>query len=135
VAAYIGGIARQNGMIAMTVGGIEDHVHLLLALPTMMPVAKSVQLIKAGSSKWFRETHSRMRENALVCVLQAPTARRRFGRAPSLRSGCVGHEMIPAVPDGTGSFIGPAYPALRAGLKPFALRAGLRRAVGGDVPP
>jgi hypothetical protein len=47
-------------MIAMAVGGTTDHVHLFLAIPPMMPVAKSVQLIKAGSSKWFRETQSRM---------------------------------------------------------------------------
>jgi REP element-mobilizing transposase RayT len=60
VFAYIGGIARQNGMIAMAVGGTVDHVHLFLVIPPVMPVAKSVQLIKAGSSKWFRETHSRM---------------------------------------------------------------------------
>jgi REP element-mobilizing transposase RayT len=60
VAGYIGGIARQNGMIAMAVGGTQDHVHLFLAIPPMMPVSKAVQLVKAGSSKWFRETHSRL---------------------------------------------------------------------------
>src|SRR6266404_1131064 len=54
---YIGGIARKNGMVALAVGGIADHMHVLLALPPTMPVAKAVQLIKAGSSKWFREKH------------------------------------------------------------------------------
>jgi REP element-mobilizing transposase RayT len=47
----MGGIARQNGMKALAIGGIEDHAHLLLSIPGTMPVAKAVQLVKAGSSK------------------------------------------------------------------------------------
>lgn len=53
--AYLGGIARTNNFRALAVGGIEDHSHLLLSLHPMMPVAKAVQLIKAGSSKWMHE--------------------------------------------------------------------------------
>ena len=53
---FIGGIARENNMKALAVGGIEDHVHLLLSLPSMMPVAKAIQLVKGGSSKWIHET-------------------------------------------------------------------------------
>jgi putative transposase len=52
--SYIGGIARANRMKAIAVGGTADHVHILLQLaPTA--VAKAVQLIKAGSSKWMHE--------------------------------------------------------------------------------
>ena len=58
--AYIGGIARQNGMTAIAVGAVADHVHILLIVPATMAISKSVQLIKAGSSKWFRETYSRL---------------------------------------------------------------------------
>lgn len=53
---YMGGIAKAHGMTALAVGGVEDHVHLLLALPTTLPVAKAVQLIKGGSSKWVHDT-------------------------------------------------------------------------------
>jgi len=31
--AYIGGIARQHEMTALQVGGIEDHIHVLIAAP------------------------------------------------------------------------------------------------------
>jgi putative transposase len=55
--AYIGGIARQNGMTALAIGGTADHVHLLMTFDATTPLAKTVQLIKAGSSKWFRESH------------------------------------------------------------------------------
>ena len=51
--AYMAGIAKQNQFTALAVGGIADHAHLLLALPAIFPVAKAVQLIKAGSSKWL----------------------------------------------------------------------------------
>jgi REP element-mobilizing transposase RayT len=53
--AYLGGIARQNGMKALAVGGTDDHVHVLLSLPGTMPIAKAVQLLKGGSSKWMNE--------------------------------------------------------------------------------
>lgn len=49
--AYLGGIARENGIGALAVGGVADHVHLLLSLPKTVSIAKTVQLLKAGSSK------------------------------------------------------------------------------------
>ena len=51
----MGGIARANEMKALAVGGIADHVHLLLSLPPTIPVAKAIQLVKSGSSKWMHE--------------------------------------------------------------------------------
>ncbi len=56
--AYIGGIARANGFVAIAVGGTENHAHALLGITAHMPVSKAVQLIKAGSSKWLREQKS-----------------------------------------------------------------------------
>ncbi|MGH9782892.1 MAG: IS200/IS605 family transposase [Terriglobia bacterium] len=53
--AYIGGIARENGMAALAVGGVSDHVHMLLSLSRTASVSKAVQLLKAGSSKWVNE--------------------------------------------------------------------------------
>jgi putative transposase len=53
---FLGGIARQHKMKAIEIGGVEDHVHILLSLPATMPIAKAMQLIKGGSSKWVHET-------------------------------------------------------------------------------
>ena len=53
---YLGGIARENKMKALMIGGVEDHVHVLLSLPSTLSVAKAVQLIKGNSSKWIHET-------------------------------------------------------------------------------
>jgi REP element-mobilizing transposase RayT len=52
---YMVGIARLNQFKAIAVGGMPDHAHALLSLPTSMPVAKAVQLIKGGSSKWIND--------------------------------------------------------------------------------
>ena len=54
--AFIGGIARKNQFKALSVGGTDDHAHVLLSLPATLHVAKAVQLIKGGSSKWLHDT-------------------------------------------------------------------------------
>ena len=53
---YLGGIARENEMKALAVGGVADHVHLLLSLPSTLSVSKAMQLLKGNSSKCLRET-------------------------------------------------------------------------------
>lgn len=52
---YLGGIARQNGFVASSVGGHVDHIHMLISLRPALAVSKAVQLVKAGSSKWVSE--------------------------------------------------------------------------------
>lgn len=53
---FLGGIARNNKMKAIEIGGVADHVHLLISLPPTLAIAKAMQLIKGGSSKWVHET-------------------------------------------------------------------------------
>jgi REP element-mobilizing transposase RayT len=59
---YFGGIARENGMKAMAVGGVADHVHILLSLPATLSLSKAMQLLKGNSSKWIHETFSTLHE-------------------------------------------------------------------------
>jgi len=54
--AYMGGIARENGMTALGVGGTGDHAHLLLSLPSTMAIAEAMRKIKGGSSQWLHES-------------------------------------------------------------------------------
>ena len=61
---FLGGIARQNKMKAIEIGGVADHVHILLSLPSTMAISKAMQLIKGGSSKWVHETFSDQRQFA-----------------------------------------------------------------------
>jgi putative transposase len=57
--AYIGGIARLNQMKALAVGGVSDHIHILLSLHPTVAADKAVQLVKSGSSKWMHRQKQR----------------------------------------------------------------------------
>jgi len=52
---YMGGIAKQHKMIALAAGGTDDHAHILLSIPATVSLAKAIQLIKGGSSKWIND--------------------------------------------------------------------------------
>ena len=43
-------------MKAVEIGGMEDYVHVLLSIPSTVCIAKALQLIKGGSSKWVHDT-------------------------------------------------------------------------------
>jgi REP element-mobilizing transposase RayT len=63
--AFMGGIARENRMKARSIGGIEDHVHLLVSMPSTLSIAKGIQLIKGwgvgmGSRYIFRDAKFRL---------------------------------------------------------------------------
>ena len=53
---YIAGTARAKGIPLVAIGGTKNHVHLLIALPPAMSLAKVVQDLKGNSSRWLRET-------------------------------------------------------------------------------
>jgi len=59
--AYLGGIAKQNKMKPLQIGGMDDHVHVLLGAPAVLAPAKIAQLIKGGSSAWIHETFPQMK--------------------------------------------------------------------------
>ncbi len=52
---YLGGIAKENNFKALAIGGIEDHIHMLLSLPASISLSKAMQLVKGGSSKWVHD--------------------------------------------------------------------------------
>ena len=62
--AYLSGIARKNGMNAFEIGGVADHVHLLLSIPASLAVSKAVQLLKGGSSHRLKETFPNLNDFA-----------------------------------------------------------------------
>jgi REP element-mobilizing transposase RayT len=53
---YIGGIGKNHGIPVHEVGGIENHVHILMSIPPTVTISKAVQTLKAFSSKWLNET-------------------------------------------------------------------------------
>jgi REP element-mobilizing transposase RayT len=53
---FLGGVARNHKMKALMIGGVADHVHLLLSLPSTLAIANAIQVIKGESSKWVHDT-------------------------------------------------------------------------------
>jgi len=43
-------------MTVLKVGGLEEHIHVVLEIPPPVPVSKAVQLLKGNSSRWIRLT-------------------------------------------------------------------------------
>jgi putative transposase len=52
---YLEGTVRQKGGWLLALGGMPDHVHLLVRLKTDKSIAEAVRVIKASSSKWVHE--------------------------------------------------------------------------------
>jgi putative transposase len=53
--SYMAGICRNQKMISVAIGGVDDHVHLLFHLPGTLPLSRAITLVKANSSKWMNE--------------------------------------------------------------------------------
>jgi REP-associated tyrosine transposase len=53
--AYLGGIIRELGGVAVCINGMNDHVHLLVRMPSTHSVADLARLVKTNSSRWVHE--------------------------------------------------------------------------------
>lgn len=53
--AILGGIAQSLDCVPLEVGGVEDHVHLLVRLPKTVTVADVVKELKRNSNVWVKE--------------------------------------------------------------------------------
>jgi REP element-mobilizing transposase RayT len=52
----LGGMANNLGCQSLIVGGVADHVHLLLQLGRTISIADAVGRIKSASSAWVNQT-------------------------------------------------------------------------------
>lgn len=53
---YVGGIIRAEKGVLLVIGGMPDHVHILLRWRTDGAIANLMRVVKSSSSKWFHET-------------------------------------------------------------------------------
>ncbi len=53
--AYIGGIVRELGGVALIVNGMPDHVHALVRLPANLSVSDGMRVVKANSPRWMHQ--------------------------------------------------------------------------------
>ena len=51
--AYLAGICKKQRIFVHEIGGMDDHVHMLIQLPSALSLADAVLTIKIGSSQWM----------------------------------------------------------------------------------
>ena len=51
---YLGGTIRGLKGICLEIGGVEDHVHILVKLPPTIAISNFLEKLKANSSKWAK---------------------------------------------------------------------------------
>jgi putative transposase len=54
---YLGGTVRGLGGIPEAVGGVDDHVHLLIGLPATVRLADFMRELKKATSTWAADRH------------------------------------------------------------------------------
>jgi putative transposase len=54
--SYIGGIAREYKSTLLAAGGIDNHIHLLLSIPSTISVSELIKNIKGSSSHWVHQS-------------------------------------------------------------------------------
>ena len=54
---YLGGTVRGLGAIPETIGGVADHVHLLVGLRATHCLADFMQELKKATSLWAKDNH------------------------------------------------------------------------------
>lgn len=52
---YMGGIIRQNKGHLLRIGGVTDHVHLVVKLKPDISLSDLIRITKANTSKWLNE--------------------------------------------------------------------------------
>lgn len=55
--SYIWGYVRNNDCVLHRIGGMPDHIHLLVQLPTTLAVSDFMRVLKTSTNKWLVERH------------------------------------------------------------------------------
>ena len=53
--SYTAGICKGQKLFVHSIGGMEDHIHLLLQFPATFAIADAIRTIKTNSSGWMAD--------------------------------------------------------------------------------
>ncbi len=53
---YLVALAKGLGIEIVSIGGVEDHIHVLFALPPTPSLSEAMKKLKANTSRWINET-------------------------------------------------------------------------------
>ena len=64
VYAYLCGIAKAENCQIIKIGGIEDHIHILVILKPSISPSDFARKIKTNSSRWIHENYPKLKDFA-----------------------------------------------------------------------
>lgn len=64
---YLGGTIRGLKGTCLEVGGVEDHMHILVRLPPIISVSDFMEKLKSNSLKRAKSVRRRLRMAARIC--------------------------------------------------------------------
>jgi putative transposase len=51
--AYLAGVCKKQKIFVHEIGGMEDHLHMLIQIPLTLSFSDAMQEIKTSSSRWM----------------------------------------------------------------------------------
>jgi REP element-mobilizing transposase RayT len=51
--AYLAGVCKEQRIFVHEIGGMEDHLHMLIEIPLTLSFSDAIQEIKTSSSRWM----------------------------------------------------------------------------------
>ena len=51
--AYLAGVCKKQKIFVHEIGGVEDHLHMLIQIPLTLAYSDAMQEIKTSSSRWM----------------------------------------------------------------------------------
>jgi putative transposase len=51
--AYLAGVCKKQRIFVHEIGGMEDHIHMLIEIPLVLAFSDAIQEIKTSSSRWM----------------------------------------------------------------------------------
>jgi REP element-mobilizing transposase RayT len=51
--AYLAGVCKKQKIFVHEIGGMEDHLHMLIQIPLTLSFSDALQEIKTSSSRWM----------------------------------------------------------------------------------
>ena len=54
---YLSGIIESRGAVLYKIGGIEDHIHIVIRIKPTLSIPELLRYIKTSSAKWVNDHH------------------------------------------------------------------------------
>ena len=61
LSAYLSAVSKSKGMRLVALGGTENHLHILLALPAKLSLESAILPLKQSSTTWLRQNFEALR--------------------------------------------------------------------------